>query len=61
MYLKLKAITAQPAEGLQGNTRISVTIEQLLMEKSKARMNGFAPNGSKVEFVKYFSEVYCVD
>lgn len=47
MCLKLKAITAHPAVGLQGNTMISIATEQLTLEKSETRINGHSPNGSK--------------
>lgn len=47
MCLKLKAITAHPAVGLQGNTIISIATEQLTLEKSETRINGHSPNGSK--------------
>lgn len=61
MYLKLRAVSAQPAVRLQGNTIISTATEQLVMKKSETRMNGHPPNGSKDGFVKYFSEVCYVD
>lgn len=60
MYLKLKAISAHPAVGLQGNTIISTATEQLALEKSETRINGHSPNGSEDGFVKYFSEVQYV-
>lgn len=61
MYLKLKAVLISASSGTEGKYIVSTATEQLAMEKSEARMNGHPPNGSKGGFVKFFSDMRCVD
>lgn len=49
MCLKLKAITAHPAVGLQGNIIISIATEQLTLEKVRPGLMDIHQMGPKID------------